>query len=251
MDEENDAISSMQRMWRFALPYLRFLPFLRDKRKESLEGKMKFCCEFYTILPLSSSSKDVFSCFLIIGHYKIAKHFEKNSSKSAASTLRLRPHPNAPLEPISTLGGILLLPTPRCVFADCMPHIFHFSMSVWEAILTYYADIIFPKKTENGRRSRNWYYYLALFCRRRCVLFSAYRCLWIFFQGETAYWYDGSTKIIMKKHVQLMFASGTTICRLLHGCGFLLGGFSMCCQLISKRQVLFGVCVFRFDTIGI
>ena len=46
----------------------------------------------------------------------------------------------------------------------------------------------------------------------------------------------------MKKHVQLIFASDTTIYRFLHGCGFLLGGFFMCCQLISKRQVLFGVC---------
>ena len=66
MGEENDAISSMRgfrgmakRMWRFLLPYLRFLPFLRDKRKESLEDKMEFCCEFYTMLPLSSSSEDV------------------------------------------------------------------------------------------------------------------------------------------------------------------------------------------------
>ena len=109
-----------------------------------------------------------------------------------------------------------------CSLTVC--HIFfHFSMSVWEALLTYYADIIFPKNTENGCRSRNWYYHLALFCRKRCVLFSAYRCLWILFQGETAYWYDGSTKTIMKKYVQLMFASGTTIYRLLHGVWVLIG----------------------------
>ena len=50
LDEEFDAITSMQglhgtvkRAWRYFLPYLRFLPFLRDKRKEGLEDKMEFC----------------------------------------------------------------------------------------------------------------------------------------------------------------------------------------------------------------
>mmetsp|Transcript_27429 Transcript_27429/g.58946 ORF Transcript_27429/g.58946 Transcript_27429/m.58946 type:complete len:731 (+) Transcript_27429:224-2416(+) len=50
LDEKHDEVSSMpglrgiyKRMLRFLLPYLSFLPFLRDATRECLEDKMEFC----------------------------------------------------------------------------------------------------------------------------------------------------------------------------------------------------------------
>lgn len=50
IDQEFEVITQMQgfrgaykRVWRFLLPYICFLPFLRDKKTESLQDKMEFC----------------------------------------------------------------------------------------------------------------------------------------------------------------------------------------------------------------
>ena len=52
-DKEADDISSMpgiggtaRRAFRLLAPYLSFLPFMRNQRKESLEDKVEFCCKY-------------------------------------------------------------------------------------------------------------------------------------------------------------------------------------------------------------